>query len=180
MASIASGADSSGKQSPLTETRGCTEIAPFADAAASAAYDADGFLDEPGQFRLHPRHRFLHRPAELHRPLEQQPGDAGLFVPGKRVEPAELGYGPTERVLVGPDDLAARRGARDRPRGDGGVPGSEKSGATLSTTGVSPAATPASSTRKVRLEVPPVSGDTPRTSATGRQSVTRRATRSRS
>ena len=58
--------------------------------------------------------------------------------------------------------------------------GASPGGATLSTTGVSPAATPASSTRKVRLEVPPVSGDTPRTRAPGRQSVTRSPTRSRS
>ena len=61
--------------------------------------------------------------AELHRPLEQQPGHAGLFVPGERVEPAEFGYRPADRILVGADDLAAGRGARDRPRGDGGVPG---------------------------------------------------------
>ena len=59
---------------------------------ASAADDADGLLDQPGQFRLHPRHRFLDRPAELHRPLEQQAGDGGLLVAGERVEPAEFGH----------------------------------------------------------------------------------------
>src|ERR1019366_2952500 len=123
MASIASVAESSGKHSPLTDTRGCTGFAPFLPVGASPSPDADGPLAEPGRFRLHPRHRLLHRPAELHRPLEQQPGDAGLFVAGERVEPAEFGHGPAERILVGPDDLAARRGTRDRPRRDGGVAG---------------------------------------------------------
>ena len=37
MAPIASVADSSGKQSPLTETRGCTAVAPFSRSTARMA-----------------------------------------------------------------------------------------------------------------------------------------------
>ena len=117
MASMASTADSSGEAQPADrDSRMHAVFAPFAwGERQPLTMRMASWTSRGSSGCIRAIDSFTGRPSFM-RPLEQQAGDAGLLVPGERVEPAEFGHRPAERVLVGADDLAARRGARDRAR----------------------------------------------------------------